>query len=98
MIRRPPRSTRTDTLFPDTTRFRSERRIKSLKNAEKAFKKGNFFAVYYHLAKLTGGNPQEVERSFRVAALFKGTTSYRLLREALEPKLDRKSTRLNSSH
>src|SRR3546814_1266609 len=24
MIRRPPRSTRTDTLFPDTTRFRSE--------------------------------------------------------------------------
>src|SRR3546814_9578529 len=26
MIRRPPRSTRTDTLFPDTTLFRSERR------------------------------------------------------------------------
>src|SRR3546814_6577312 len=25
MIRRPPRSTRTDTLFPDTTLFRSER-------------------------------------------------------------------------
>src|SRR3546814_7637363 len=25
MIRRPPRSTRTDTLFPDTTRFRSRR-------------------------------------------------------------------------
>src|SRR3546814_11095670 len=24
MIRRPPRSTRTDTLFPDTTRFRSK--------------------------------------------------------------------------
>src|SRR3546814_19342504 len=27
MIRRPPRSTRTDTLFPDTTLFRSYRRI-----------------------------------------------------------------------
>src|SRR3546814_4735250 len=26
MIRRPPRSTRTDTLFPDTTLFRSSRR------------------------------------------------------------------------
>src|SRR3546814_12155746 len=26
MIRRPPRSTRTDTLFPDTTRFRSASR------------------------------------------------------------------------
>src|SRR3546814_2037297 len=27
MIRRPPRSTRTDTLFPYTTRFRSDRRV-----------------------------------------------------------------------
>src|SRR3546814_8949891 len=27
MIRRPPRSTRTDTLFPNTTLFRSPRRI-----------------------------------------------------------------------
>src|SRR3546814_10779301 len=30
MIRRPPRSTRHDTLFPDTTRFRSNRRIRSV--------------------------------------------------------------------
>src|SRR3546814_6430201 len=28
MIRRPPRSTRTDTLFPYTTLFRSERRLR----------------------------------------------------------------------
>src|SRR3546814_1164302 len=28
MIRRPPRSTRTDTLFPDTTLFRSQRRAR----------------------------------------------------------------------
>src|SRR3546814_15934276 len=27
MIRPPPRSTRTDTLFPDTTLFRSDRRV-----------------------------------------------------------------------
>src|SRR3546814_11810131 len=27
MSRRPPRSTRTDTLFPDTTRFRSDRLV-----------------------------------------------------------------------
>src|SRR3546814_6457932 len=33
MIRRPPRSTRTDTLFPYTTLFRSNRR-KSLQNAQ----------------------------------------------------------------
>src|SRR3546814_9823700 len=29
MIRRPPRSTRTDTLFPYTTLFRSSRRLRS---------------------------------------------------------------------
>src|SRR3546814_1664171 len=30
MIRRPPRSTRTDTLFPYTTLFRSHRRVESI--------------------------------------------------------------------
>src|SRR3546814_8467946 len=35
MIRRPPRSTRTDTLFPYTTLFRSE--VKVSKSAYKAF-------------------------------------------------------------
>src|SRR3546814_11733260 len=33
MIRRPPRSTRTDTLFPYTTLFRSQKRIGELRNA-----------------------------------------------------------------
>src|SRR3546814_6238930 len=32
MIRRPPRSTRTDTLFPDTTLFRSPRGDRATKN------------------------------------------------------------------
>src|SRR3546814_17085008 len=34
MIRRPPRSTRTDTLFPYTTLFRSSRAVDSLLNYE----------------------------------------------------------------
>src|SRR3546814_8042142 len=34
MIRRPPRSTRTDTLFPYTTLFRSVRQAKALKAAD----------------------------------------------------------------
>src|SRR3546814_10208080 len=34
MIRRPPRSTRTDTLFPDTTRFRSWRRRRVFQGRE----------------------------------------------------------------
>src|SRR3546814_10938853 len=33
MLRRPPRSTRTDTLFPYTTLFRSSRPLRSLMNA-----------------------------------------------------------------
>src|SRR3546814_1213895 len=33
MIRRPPRSTRTDTLFPYTTLFRSQRELRSLVRA-----------------------------------------------------------------
>src|SRR3546814_10469353 len=43
MIRRPPRSTRTDTLFPDTTLFRSEL-------------KPCLIAAYY-VDKLTKGDP-----------------------------------------
>src|SRR3546814_20019944 len=34
MIRRPPRSTRTDTLFPDTTLFRSQPRDEALREHE----------------------------------------------------------------
>src|SRR3546814_17778976 len=33
MIRRPPRSTRTDTLFPDTTLFRRHRRFQGIPGA-----------------------------------------------------------------
>src|SRR3546814_9479845 len=36
MIRRPPRSTRTDTLFPYTTLFRSQRRSQRVAAAEDA--------------------------------------------------------------
>src|SRR3546814_3927491 len=49
MVRRPPRSTRTDTLFPDTTLFRSEqveRRIASgeIEIAPLAFMRGRTLA------------------------------------------------------
>src|SRR3546814_18627915 len=36
MKRRPPRSTRTDTLFPYTTLFRSDGKTRSMNNAEMA--------------------------------------------------------------
>src|SRR3546814_2946690 len=45
MIRRPPRSTRTDTLFPYTTLFRSGRRLVA---------DGDEHALYRQLAQLPG--------------------------------------------
>src|SRR3546814_3562797 len=43
MIRRPPRSTRTDTLFPYTTLFRSDRVAVALKNCPESYL--TFFAA-----------------------------------------------------
>src|SRR3546814_14351283 len=85
MIRRPPRSTRTDTLFPYTTLFRSRRRRwrwrrfgeRCVAVRRKRFERGD------HLAR---------------AALHQVATGH-FLGRTLEPAmLDRKSTRLNSSH
>src|SRR3546814_1759283 len=75
MIRRPPRSTRTDTLFPYTTLFRSPdlrpvHRSATVHAPDRRFRNG---------------------RRFR---RFHGRDSFGLLRIL---RLDRKSTRLNSS-
>src|SRR3546814_19931820 len=45
MIRRPPRSTRTDTLFPDTTLFRSGRKVLP-------YEEGEFAAIVGRVEKL----------------------------------------------
>src|SRR3546814_15128374 len=68
MIRRPPRSTRTDTLFPYTTLFRSQ---------------GGARGIHMMLGIVEGRVP---ERQYGVA------------HELVDGRLDRKSTRLNSSH
>src|SRR3546814_19863332 len=86
MIRRPPRSTRTDTLFPYTTLFRSDRvRLQNVKTQERLERPvdGVFVAI--------GHEPN--------TAIFKeqlelDDLGYIVLRE----RSDRKSTRLNSSH
>src|SRR3546814_19205565 len=53
MIRRPPRSTRTDTLFPYTTLFRSEGRVERvrpngtvLENRNRSLPRGGYVMVY----------------------------------------------------
>src|SRR3546814_20352302 len=90
MIRRPPRSTRTDTLFPYTTLFRSGRRRRLLLRR-------------LLLRRLLHGLRRA--RSVGIRGLVTVVSVGRLLRrrrERLEDwernRVDRKSTRLNSSH
>src|SRR3546814_15091178 len=111
MLRRQPRSTRTDTLFPSTTLFRSVLHVAQLEQAEH----GGFPARRLELAGVVDeravgieGLPfgNQVAAVLALAAdaghhLFVGQELARAagehhLRRA--PFADRKSTRLNSSH
>src|SRR3546814_16740205 len=87
MIRRPPRSTRTDTLFPYTTLFRSQRiTFNGSYNISPALSPDGNNLVY--VTRRNG--------AFRVAIQNIGSGSEQLLTAG--PDEDRKSTRLNSSH
>src|SRR3546814_16353793 len=91
-IRRPPRSTRTDTLFPYTTLFRSPAKAMGIadvtgtlepgKMADVVLWNGNPFSVYAHAEKV----------------YIDGARVYDRDDPARQPESDRKSTRLNSSH
>src|SRR3546814_6200721 len=85
MIRRPPRSTRTDTLFPYTTLFRSDRRL----SAPIAC------ARREHIHTRRGRPDRNAARAARRRELAMPNSRIRrsLLGTAF---LDRKSTRLNS--
>src|SRR3546814_15641966 len=98
MIRRPPRSTRTDTLFPYTTLFRSSalcrvefRRdlgisIQRLLLGEQARPRAQHIAPELRLPFI---DPQQI-------VLHRGTEIGRP--QQVRAAEDRKSTRLNSSH
>src|SRR3546814_15282863 len=95
MIRRPPRSTRTDTLFPDTTLFRSvaagaardRRGIGGAAPVEQVVARARHVAD--HLDRtLTGAARVAAADPWHAVVSFVGLG-------LLE---DRKSTRLNSSH
>src|SRR3546814_16478847 len=83
MIRRPPRSTRTDTLFPYTTLFRSV-----LLEKTKGLKQTGKFQTIggEHLAELQFENVEAPVENLV------------LKEDSLRKLIDRKSTRLNSSH
>src|SRR3546814_16614237 len=103
MLRRPPRSTRTDTRFPYTTLFRSfEERLRLLEGAEACLSTASGMGAVFAslMAQLKAGDRVVASR-----ALF-GSCQYiiaeLLPRFGIESRLidgtDRKSTRLNSSH
>src|SRR3546814_17659640 len=86
MIRRPPRSTRTDTLFPYTTLFRS----KTARVVREMLPKAHFATIYAKPAgrPLVDTFVTEVSQDTWIFFPWDIEPQYR----------DRKSTRLNSSH
>src|SRR3546814_13987837 len=96
MIRRPPRSTRTDTLFPYTTLFRSDGGLDPLAAT-------NLVAYLDDQVAATGAVPDD--RTIVVERFRDEIGDWRVC--VLSPfgaqvhapwAIDRKSTRLNSSH
>src|SRR3546814_15745898 len=98
MIRRPPRSTRTDTLFPYTTLFRSA----SADDAEDValFHDEQVLAIDLHF----GARPLAEQNAVARLHVQRGHLAIFAARaraygdDLAFLRLDRKSTRLNSSH
>src|SRR3546814_16731591 len=95
-IRRPPRSTRTDTLFPDTTLFRSwdGTTLSLFSDAERVarFADGHFAIAFARIEChyfMNKGWLEPQDQLIRNAGKLKGIPGV---------IADRKSTRLNSSH
>src|SRR3546814_3135549 len=111
MIRRPPRSTRTDTLFPDTTLFRSRPGNIFIEDLREEFVRDYVFPMFrantiYEGQYLLGTSIArpliakkqiEIARKVGADAVCHGATGKGNDQVRFELG-DRKSTRLNSSH
>src|SRR3546814_1105493 len=102
MIRRPPRSTRTDTLVPYTTLFRSavvrlavEGETQIVPDVVVA---GIDQRVVRQFRELAGEGLVKLARMAAVVAVAGAGVEQGVAAEQRRPVADRKSTRLNSSH
>src|SRR3546814_20988463 len=105
MIRRPPRSTRTATLFPYTTRFRSAGTAdpvggRIIRKPGSRDPQGVFVDLATNLVDNVVPPPRPVDRDLALRKaqdilLANGVTAAADMGTTIE---DRKSTRLNSSH
>src|SRR3546814_2681371 len=109
MIRRPPRSTRTDTLFPYTTLFRSRSKPLQFPQHHGARTKHAVIAHHDGFQHLIDEERVPVTKVFKVERAGRHAGLERLPLDRHNPGpchlgstvyslLDRKSTRLNSSH
>src|SRR3546814_14245065 len=101
MIRRPPRSTRTDTLFPYTTLFRSKENRKA--DFGNALQVGSPLQGLLSTVFVTEGDAVAVNQPLFVIEAMKMETTVTAavagtVKEIVLGAGDRKSTRLNSSH
>src|SRR3546814_16663612 len=99
MIRRPPRSTRTDTLFPYTSLFRS---LDALRNQMQTFVdlRARDVLTEAHMHAETERHVPVFPGTFRIKVVRIAERARISSRQAHRKKQarDRKSTRLNSSH
>src|SRR3546814_18594728 len=99
MIRRPPRSTRTDTLFPDTTLFRSKPSLAHLSRLVRQQSK-DAFKTWWSTEAPEPYKTLHLEATTSLAPeMALGETDDPCGSPHWNEELgDRKSTRLNSSH
>src|SRR3546814_3901017 len=99
MIRRPPRSTRTDTLFPYTTRFRStlDHAPPTMLNGEVAGNEGYGIVEFLLRRQAVSAHAVAVPMATALVLIFPAAHDIHLIGADIELG-DRKSTRLNSSH
>src|SRR3546814_15036721 len=99
MVRRPPRSTRTDTLFPYTTLFRSGERLDEIVSLDySTFRQSGSPAVAPSLQLDFDNDLTDASASWMGRMVYEPYHANTVADATWQAWTDRKSTRLNSSH